>query len=110
MQINLKYKIEDRDSNTTLDIIRALGFEAALDLAYDKAINILDKDSESILSVMLLAWSCNLLADSRKAEAGEAEKLRQLAYFYRKLAHRVYFYQRAENSIGTIPGFLQPVE
>jgi hypothetical protein len=110
VNINLKYKIEDKDSDITLSIIRAAGFENALDLAYAKALRILDKDEESILSVMLLAWSHNLLADAREAVGKEMEDLRYLAYFYRKLAHKVYFYQRKDNSIAMLPGFLQPVE
>lgn len=110
-QINLKYKIEDRYSKITFDVIESLGFDSAMHLAYNKAINVLEENQESILSVMLLAWSHNLLTDARAApENQEAQKLLQLSSFYRKLAHKVYQYQRENDLIAMLPVFLQAIE
>jgi len=107
VNINLKYKIEDRDLKITLEVIENFGFKSAMDLAYNKAMSILKKDEESILPVMLLAWSQNLLSDARNPENKlYLEDLYQLSSFYRRLAQKVYQYQRNKNSIGKLPGFL----
>lgn len=111
MQINLKYKIEEKNSRITLDTIESLGYENAMELAYSKALHILNQDQESILSVMLLAWSHNLLEDSRNASTNlKANEFRILSSFYRKLAHKVYHYERENDTINMIPGFLQSIE
>lgn len=106
MQINLKYKIRDRDSQTTSDLIRELGFEQAIQIAYIKGISVTHNEPESILPITLLAWSHNLLLDSRK---NSCAKLLLLSSFYRKLAHMLYAYQRENNMIAEVPGFIQAV-
>ena len=110
VRINLKYKIEERDSQITLEVIKELGFDEAMNLACSRAFSILDKDIESILAIMLLAWSHNLLEDSYQAKSKEQkEGLRKIAYFYKKLSHKVYRYQRKTGSIDKLPVFLQSI-
>lgn len=104
MAISLKYKIEDRHSKTTLNIINSMGKDAAMLLAYNKGVDIVTRCPDSILPIILLAWSFNLLRDSR--EPGN-ESLKALASFYRVLAHRVYFFQRKHDLIAVLPDFIQ---
>jgi len=108
--INLKYKMEQRHIERTLDVIKGYGFECALDLAYLKALAITRKDVESILCVILLAWSHNLLTDARAAEEKWLiDDFRLLALFYRKLAHMVYWHQHENGEIGELKDFLRAV-
>lgn len=110
MRINTKYKIEETHVKKTLDIIKSWGFGPAMDMAYDKALKILEREPESILCVVLLAWSYNLLTDSRAVETKwQANDLRLLSSFYRKVAHKVYWHQLQHNQIGELPDFIQKV-
>lgn len=110
MNINTKYKIEERAVHKTLDIIRLWGYGPAIDLAYEKGKYVLNKDPESILCVMLLAWSHNLLDDARKSDSKwAADDLRLLSSFYRKVAHKIYWHQFENNQIGELSDFIRQV-
>lgn len=107
MTISLKYKIEDRHSKITLDIINTVGYDSAMALAYNKSVEVVTKSIDSILPVILLAWSMNLQKDAREQNNAD---LSMLASFYRILAHKVYFFQRKNDLIGILPDFIQEVE
>lgn len=110
MAFNTKYKIEERDKLLTLGIIRAIGFERAVDIALDRSFGVISKNPESILCVTFLAWSHNLLEEARASDDDEvAGDLRLLSYFYRKLSHRVYWEQRKSGDLGEMNHFLREV-
>ena len=110
MLYNTKYKIEETEKRRTQEIIEAMGFSAALDAAYNKALKILEKNCDSASANIWLAWSYNLSNDC-KNETNESQReiLRMLATFYRKLAHKIYWHQRKNKSIGYIKDFIQGV-
>lgn len=110
MLYNTNYKIEETEKLRTLEIIEALGFDTALDAAYNKALKILEKNPDVASANIWLAWSYNLNNDGKNTKQEDQKQvLFSLAKFYRKLAHRIYWHQRREGSIGYIKDFLQPV-
>lgn len=111
MLYNTKYKIEETEKRRTLEIIDALGFDTALEAAYDKALKILEKNPDVASANIWLAWSYNLTNDGKNtaSETEEQQILFSLAKFYRKLAHKIYWHQRKDGSIGYIRDFIQEV-
>lgn len=101
--------ISANNSKKTLEAIELYGFDSALEFAYERAIDILLKTPDSDLAVRLLEWSGSLLDDARKFTSNTEPyaKFMQLSSFYRKLAHRVYWYQRSTYKTGASAGFLQ---
>lgn len=87
-----------------------MGFDRALDEAYDKALFLVSNSPESTLATEWLAWSYNLLQDSRTASDEVAEDLKVLATFYRKLAHKVYWWQRKNGHIADLAEFIRVVD
>lgn len=110
MLYNTKYKIEETEKVRTLEIIDALGFDTAVDAAYDKALKILERNPDAASANIWLAWSYNL-SNEIKPEVSESqiESLLSLSRFYRKLAHKIYWHQRRSGSIGYIKDFIQEV-
>lgn len=110
MLYNTKYKIEENEKLRTLEIIDALGFDIALDAAYDKAFKILERNPDVASANIWLAWSYNLNNDGKNTISKEQQQvLFSLAKFYRKLAHKIYWHQRRVGSIGYIKDFIQEV-
>ena len=110
MAFNTKYKIDEADKLLTLGIIRAIGFEKAIDIALARSFRVLEKDPESILCVMLLAWSHNLLEEARASDDENIfNDLRLLSHFYRKLSHRLYWEQRKCGDLGEMSHFIREV-
>lgn len=110
MLYNTKYKIEEDEKRRTLEIIDALGFDVALEAAYNKALKILEKNPDMASANIWLAWSYNLNNDGKRcASAHQQETLFSIAKFYRKLAHKIYWHQRKHGTIGFIRDFLQEV-
>lgn len=110
MLYNTKYKIEETEKLRTLEIIDALGFDVASEAAYNKALKILETNPDVASANIWLAWSYNLNNDGKNTTSNEQKQiLFSLARFYRKLAHRIYWHQRKEGSIGYIKDFLQEV-
>lgn len=106
--ISHKYKIQKKDLAVALETIKKLGFEAALKWAFDGSCLKLEKDPDCPLATTYLSWSFNLVNDARAAKTeSEAEKLFLLASFYRALAHKTYWKQRADGTISQIKDFLQ---
>ena len=111
MNISTCYRIEERDQNITLGIIRSIGFEEALEEAFKKALYLVANTPTSTLATEWLAWSHNLLEDSRKLESEEVSSdLRLLASFYRKLAHKVYWYLKRTDQLGEMRDFIRLVD
>jgi hypothetical protein len=111
MFISRRYRIEKHDQKLTLEIIRSLGFNKALEKAYSKALYLVANSPTSTLATEWLAWSYNLMDDSRDARNEDvASDLRLLASFYRKLAHKVYWFQRSTGRISDLTEFIRPVE
>lgn len=107
---NTNYKIEPRFLHKTLSIIRECGTENAISMAYDRALQVVNRDPESILCVILLAWSYNLLTDARRSERShEKEDLMTIASFYRRIAHKVYWYQVESGQISELEDFVRKV-
>lgn len=110
MNISTCYRIQERDQKLTLEIIRSIGFEQALEEAFLKALYLVANTPTSTLATEWLAWSHNLLEDSRKVESDEvANDLRLLASFYRKLAHKVYWYLRKTDQLAEVNDFIRLV-
>ena len=110
MLYNTNYKIEETEKRRTIEIIDALGFEIALTAAYDKALQIVEKNPDVASANIWLAWSYNLNNDGKTSRDYEQQQvLFSLARFYRKLAHKIYWYQRKDGSIGYIKDFIQEV-
>lgn len=110
MLYNTNYKIEETEKLRTLEIIDALGFDSALEAAYNKALKILEKNPDMASANIWLAWSYNLNNDGKNVVRGEQKEiLYSLARFYRKLAHKIYWHQRREGSIGYIKDFIQEI-
>ena len=103
--------ISERETRYTLDAISSLGFNIAIDIAYQKAVSIVDSDHSSNVASLWLSWSKNLLADARRYQSSKvlSEECMQLSIFYRKLAHKIYWYQRRLEYIGKIEDFIQEV-
>lgn len=108
--ISHKYKIQKKDLAAALEAIKKMGLDAALKWAFDGTCAKLEKDPDCPLATTYLSWSFNLVSDARacKNEA-EAEKFLMLAGFYRTLAHKTYWKQRADGTIEVIKDFLQLV-
>ena len=110
MLINKCYRIEEKDQRLTLEIIKSIGFEEALEKAYSKALYLVANSPKSTLSTEWLAWSHNLNLDSRGVESSDlANDLLLLSSFYRRLAHKVYWYQKKVGSIGDLAEFIRLV-
>lgn len=108
--INTKYKIPKRDLAATLETIKRIGFDEALRYAYDGSVLFLQKEPAHPIATTYLAWSGNLLSDARAAKSEpEQEKFFELSKFYRLLSHRIYWMQRAGNTISVIKDFMQLV-
>lgn len=110
LNIGTSYRIEDKSRDLTLGIIKEIGFDEALDEAYCKALYLVANSPTSTLATEWLAWSHNLLEDSRKVNSTKiADDLRILSLFYRKLAHKTYWYLKRTNQISDIPAFIRSV-
>lgn len=109
MAISDKYRIRDKEIEITLTTIDKVGFEEAIDEAVQCAIKVLEKDKCSTMATELLAWSHNLLLDSRMASAEKREILLMLSHFYRILSHRIYWHLLKKGEIGQINDFLHVV-
>lgn len=110
LNISTSYRIEERDRKLTLEIIKNIGFDDALEEAYSKALYLVANTPTATFATEWLAWSYNLLEDSRKVSSSEvANDLRILSRFYRKLAHKVYWYLRKTEQISDIPAFIRSV-
>lgn len=110
LNISPAYRIEDKSRELTLEIIRNIGFDLALEEAYSKALYLVANSPTSTVATEWLAWSHNLLEDSRKA--GPPEEIRDLltlSSFYRKLAHKVYWYLKKNRQISDMPDFIRLV-
>jgi hypothetical protein len=111
MYISKRYRIEEQDQILTLEIIRQIGFESALDEAYNKALYLVSNNPSSMLATKWLAWSHNLIKDSREAGSNQiANDLASLASFYRRLAHKTYWFQRSIGQISELAEFIRPAE
>lgn len=110
MSVSTRYKITKRDLAATWDAIKQIGYDDALDMAFNGTIIAIEKDPNAALATNYLSWSCNLLLDHRGAKDDEKEKFLILSRFYRTLAHRVYWRQRADGTIGQIGDFIQLVK
>lgn len=110
MNINIKYRLEEHHMRRTLNGIRCYGYDGAMNMAFDRALKVLEREPESILCVTLLAWGHNLLIDAREAENNyQAQELKLLAKFYRRLAHKVYWEQHKNGEIGDLKDFIRAV-
>lgn len=108
LTISTKYRIAKRDMAATLETIKKIGYDEALKFAFNGSMGLLDKEPGSPLATTYLAWSVNLLGDSRSTKSDtDKTKFLQLSNFYRTLAHRVYWIQRAAGTIDVIPDFMQ---
>lgn len=85
-----------------------MGFDRALEVALEGSKRVVSEDPTSALPTTFLAWSSNLTADAKKGK--DKEKYELAARFYRKLAHQLYWNQRALGKIGYISDFIQLVE
>jgi len=111
MNIKRKYRLEQNEQKLTLDVIRNIGFENALDVAYAKALYLVANDPKSTLATEWLAWSQNLLEESRGVSSKDvASDLALLAMFYRKLSHKVYWYLVKCNQLADMPDFIRRVK
>lgn len=101
--------ISKTDTKYTLNAIKDLGFDIALEVAFAKAISILDKNPESDIALRWLSWSSNMLYDARKCatDSDVAQDCYIISNFYRKLAHKTYWYQRAAHKIDFMMDFVQ---
>lgn len=110
MNYCLKYKIQSEDQEKTLLIIHDIGFDNALEIAFDKVLDILSKNLDGAPATKWLSWSYNLSEDAKiTTDLDKKEALLFLSKFYRRLAHRVYRHQRLLGQIGYISDFLQEV-
>ena len=106
--ISTKYRIQKRDLAATLETIKRVGFDAAMKLAFDGSILFLEKEPSNPVATTYLAWSINLLADSRATKSdADVKKFLQLHKFYRTLAHKIYWKQRTDGTLGVIKDFMQ---
>jgi hypothetical protein len=105
------FAISKSDTKYTLSAIRDLGFDSALEVAFSKAVSILEKKPDSDMAIKWLSWSTNLLDDARRSSANPplAEQCYTIAYFYRKLAHKTYWYQRTINKVDFMMDFIQGI-
>lgn len=111
MYISKRYRIEEQDQRLTLEIIRSVGFGVALEEAYQKALYLVANNPSSMLATKWLAWSHNLLKDSREATSEQVvNDLVLLASFYRRLAHKTYWFQKSTGQISDLTEFIRPVE
>lgn len=107
----MPHKIGEKEKSATISIINTIGFDNALEKAYQKALLLVETDPYSTLATTWLSWSENLLYDSRKPEfEKEREELLLLSKFYRFLAHKVYWRLFNAGSIGEINGFIRLVK
>lgn len=108
LTISTKYRIAKRDMAATLETIKKIGYDEALKFAFNGSLSLIEKDPGAPIATTYLAWSVNLLGDSRSAKAdSDREKCLQLSGFYRTLAHRIYWSQRAAGTIEIIQDFMQ---
>jgi hypothetical protein len=111
MGINRKYRIEEKHQKLTLDLIRQIGFDEALDIAYGKALYATANSPQSTMATELLAWSHNLFEDAKTVSTPNvAEELKILSRFYRKLAHKLYWELKRTGQLSDISDFIRLVE
>lgn len=110
-QINTKYRIEQRELTATLRTIEQAGYDSAFEMALKVSLEQAAQNPECCLATTYLAWSLNLMLDSRIVDVDwNVEHLLMAAHFYRKLAHKIYWFQRKEDLIAPIGGFIQAVK
>jgi hypothetical protein len=81
-----------------------------LEAAIEGSHILLKQEPDRALPTTFLAWSINLMKDSRKARSKKkAKEFSMLSRFYRILAHKLYWKQREDSSIGFISDFIQEV-
>lgn len=111
LHINTKYRIDERELVAILKKIEESGYEEAFKIALEASLAIAASNPESLLSTTYLAWSHNLMNDARGSlDANEAAALFEVANFYRRLAHKVYWFQLEKDLIAPIKDFIQVVK
>ncbi len=109
-RLNTNYKIPDKTLNTTSMVIDRIGFDASFEIALARSLTEMSSNPESIIITQYMSWSHHLSNRANESAGDEANRLREAACFYRKLAHHVYWDSLKKGIVERNPYFIQAVE